>query len=67
MYVCICNGITDKQIRAAVAEGVTSLQQLEEKLGVGSQCGSCAEHALSLIAPLGETAPPDPKLFYAVY
>lgn len=65
MYVCICNGITDKQIRAAVAEGVTSLRQLEDKLGVASQCGSCAEHALSLIAPFGETSPVNPDLFYS--
>lgn len=66
MYVCICNGITDKQIRAAVAEGATSLEQLEAKLGVASQCGSCAEHALSLIAPMGDTAPLHPELFYSV-
>ena len=49
MYVCICNGITDKQIRAAVASGVGSVQELREELGVGSQCGSCVDFALSLI------------------
>lgn len=65
MYVCICNGITDTQIRAAAADGVTSLEQLEEKLGVGNQCGSCAEHALSLIAPLGDAASLNPELYYS--
>lgn len=49
MYVCICNGITDKQIRAAVSRGVNSLQELRDELGVASQCGGCSEFAVSLI------------------
>lgn len=49
MYVCICNGITDKQIRTAVAGGANSLQLLRDELGVASNCGSCTEHALSLL------------------
>lgn len=54
MYVCVCNGITDRQIRAAAARGVTSLQELQDELGVASQCGNCAEHALSTLV---EAAP----------
>lgn len=54
MYVCVCNGITDRQIRAAAARGVTSLQELQNELGVASQCGNCAEHALSMLV---EAAP----------
>ena len=42
MYVCICNAITDKQIRRAARNGVTSLYELSGTLGVASGCGSCA-------------------------
>lgn len=49
MYVCICNGISDKEIRKAVAAGAGTLQELHDKLGVASQCGTCAEHAMSII------------------
>lgn len=41
MYVCICKGITDHQIRAAINEGATSMRQLRRELGVASQCGKC--------------------------
>jgi bacterioferritin-associated ferredoxin len=49
MYVCICNGITDKQIRAAIAGGANSLQCLRDELGVASQCGGCSDYAMSLL------------------
>lgn len=41
MYVCVCKGITDRQIKAAVNEGATSMAKLRRSLGVASQCGKC--------------------------
>lgn len=49
MYVCICNGITDKEIRKAIAGGASSLQSLRDELGVASQCGSCSDQAMSFL------------------
>lgn len=49
MYICLCNGITDKQIRRAIAGGAKSLQCLRDELGVASQCGGCMDHALQLL------------------
>ena len=43
MYVCICKGITDTQIRAAVTDGASSVQDVRNTLGVASQCGRCGE------------------------
>ena len=45
MYICICNAITDRQIRAAVASGAASLGELSMQLGVGAGCGCCREAA----------------------
>ena len=66
MFVCICNGVTDKQIREAVADGAVSLQDLHDQLGVASQCGSCSEHAMSLLHERATPAEVDPGLFYAL-
>jgi bacterioferritin-associated ferredoxin len=55
MYICICNAITDKQIRQAAASGVTSLAELGLELGVGAGCGSCSDSAAAIIR---ETATP---------
>jgi bacterioferritin-associated ferredoxin len=49
MYVCICNGITDKQIRRAAEAGVRDIRQLQATLGVASGCGSCKEHATEIL------------------
>ena len=49
MYVCICNSITDKQIRRAAKNGVSSLYELRGTLGVAAGCGSCARTAEDLL------------------
>ena len=41
MYVCICNAVTETDIKKAVKTGANCMHQLESKLGVGNQCGSC--------------------------
>jgi len=45
MYVCVCNGITDRTIRQAAVEGVCSMSELQRRTGCAGVCGSCAEVA----------------------
>lgn len=66
MYVCICNGVTDKQIRRAIADGVQSLEELHDELGVASQCGSCSDHAMSIIHEAQSRQNFDEDLFFAL-
>lgn len=54
MYICLCNGITDKAIVEAVENGVTTFEALQAQLGVATGCGSCADIARSLLP--GETS-----------
>jgi len=49
MYVCLCHGVTDRDIRAAADSGVTSMRQLGKELGVGTQCGRCAITAREIL------------------
>jgi bacterioferritin-associated ferredoxin len=49
MYVCVCKGITDHQIRSAVNSGASSFRQVRNALGVASQCGKCACLAKNII------------------
>ena len=41
MYVCLCKGITDKQIREAVDGGAESFREVRRQLDLASQCGKC--------------------------
>ena len=56
MYVCICNAITDKQIRSAAEQGATDLWALQSKLGVAAGCGSCKEVASEILAEYRQKA-----------
>ncbi len=49
MYVCICNGVTDHEIRRRVEAGTTAYEALQYELGVGTCCGQCADCARSVI------------------
>jgi bacterioferritin-associated ferredoxin len=49
MYVCVCQGITDRQIRRAVDQGARTLQDVQQKLPVAACCGRCGPAARELI------------------
>ncbi len=49
MYVCICNGVTDHQIREAAASGVRSVAELTMRTGCGATCGTCLEIAAGIL------------------
>ncbi|KXU38538.1 (2Fe-2S)-binding protein [Ventosimonas gracilis] len=49
MYVCLCQGVTDNQIRQAVHQGCANFRELRSRLGVASQCGKCARSAKQLL------------------
>jgi bacterioferritin-associated ferredoxin len=50
MYICVCNGITDGDIRRCVREGAACcVADLQRELGVATQCGRCETHARELL------------------
>lgn len=52
MYICICNGVTDKQIREAAASGCRSVSELTMRTGCGANCGTCLDLAGEMLADL---------------
>jgi bacterioferritin-associated ferredoxin len=49
MYVCLCNSVTDSDIRQAVREGVSDITQLGDLTGCSTGCGCCAELASAVL------------------
>lgn len=49
MYVCVCNAVTDSDIRTAIDRGVRNMQQLGQATGCGRECGCCQEMAVDII------------------
>lgn len=49
MYVCICNGVTEREIHQAIDQGAQSVRDLNRALQVGGCCGKCVSVALGVI------------------
>jgi bacterioferritin-associated ferredoxin len=49
VYVCVCNAVTDRQIRVCVEGGAACLEDLQIDLGVATGCGKCTEMACSFL------------------
>ncbi len=49
MIVCVCNGVTESEIRSCVALGCHDLDAVREALGVAGCCGTCTECARNVI------------------
>ena len=63
MYICICNGITDRQIKMAVANGaVRSVSDVYRCMQCKPECGRCAPTVVELMRqPVGSVfLPPLP-------
>ena len=49
MYVCLCNALTDRQVRQAVADGASRPREVYGACGCRAQCSSCARAVLAAI------------------
>ncbi len=47
MYICICKGITEKQLADEFSRSEGSHQEVLKRLGVGDSCGICLIDALN--------------------
>lgn len=49
MYVCLCKGVTEKEIRREVESGADTFDDVQLRLDVALCCGQCRESAEEII------------------
>jgi bacterioferritin-associated ferredoxin len=49
MIICLCNGVTDRDILCAIDRGLDTVDALSDELNVTTICGSCQHEIESLI------------------
>jgi len=49
MYICICNAVTENEVRECARRGCCSLDDLSMELGVGTGCGRCRPAANEIL------------------
>ena len=57
MYICLCNAITERDIRNCVEDGACSMRELESCLGVGTNCGRCKPAAREILNESRSSSP----------
>lgn len=50
MYVCLCEGISDKAIQKAIDEGCCSVKMIRDATGAAKKCCKCVAEIQSMIA-----------------
>ena len=53
MYICLCHGFTDKQVRGVIAEGRRSTSEIYARLGCRPRCGKCVPEVRALVGAAG--------------
>lgn len=55
MYICLCHGFTDTQVKSAIAAGRRSVSEVYACLGARPRCGKCVGDVRALVggAPCG--------------
>lgn len=67
MIVCVCNNVSDRDIRQAVKSGMTTMAELRRNLNVGTCCGKCNPCAKQVLHTcLDELAQPNLFAFGAL-
>ncbi|GAA2234111.1 MULTISPECIES: (2Fe-2S)-binding protein [Kitasatospora] len=51
--VCLCGGITERAILAALNEGITDLPSVREATGANQGCGDCLRDIEELLGEQG--------------
>lgn len=49
MYVCICHGFTDEDIKSQIACGNTSVNKIGRSCGAGRDCGACVKKIQTIL------------------
>lgn len=63
MFVCLCNALSDRAVRAAAEGGATGCKGVWEHCGCRPDCGLCAATIRAIVAdhrarPRGHAPPP---------
>lgn len=51
MIVCICHGISDKDVDQMVQTGMSTPEEISSCSGLGTDCGSCLRKLRNFIEP----------------
>jgi bacterioferritin-associated ferredoxin len=55
VYVCLCKVASDKDVKAAIADGARTVDEVGEACGAGTGCGACRPMIHEMLESAGMT------------
>ena len=49
MYVCLCHGFTDRDVRRVVSAGGSTVGEIYQALGYTPRCGKCVPEVRDMV------------------
>ena len=57
MILCLCRGVVDRTVGAAIAQGASTLEEITAACAAGADCGGCHSSLLALLASASRNRP----------
>ena len=57
MWICLCKGVSDRQIRQAIRAGAATVEEIGRVTAAGTDCGKCLVAIRALLGEAGIDAP----------
>lgn len=57
MWICLCKGVSDRQIRQAIRAGARTVEEIGRITAAGTDCGKCLVAIRQLLGEAGIDAP----------
>jgi len=62
MIACLCRGVSDSEVRSAIARGARTVSDIRRACGAGDDCGSCCVTLAAMVrqarAPFHDSVAP---------
>jgi bacterioferritin-associated ferredoxin len=55
MYVCLCTGVTERDIHEALEAGAASVEEVAYCTGAGTRCGTCRATLAAMVEQSDES------------
>ena len=49
MYVCLCNGLTDRDLSRCVGQSARQVSDVYRALGCAPRCGKCVPYVVTML------------------
>lgn len=56
MFVCLCEGVSDRAIVAAITAGAHTVDELGDACGAGTVCGGCVHYLEEMLETVLESS-----------